>query len=657
MCGIAGMAGVEDKPLLDAMLEITRHRGPDDWGSYLAGGATPAGMLAFGNNRLKVLDLSAAGHQPMSTPGGLVWVVFNGEIFNFPELRRELESDGIEFRSHSDTEILGYLYLKYGSAMVERLNGMFAFALWDTRERTLIIARDRMGIKPLYYTQMGGRLYFASEIKALLACDEVGPELDPTALREFLSLLYVPNPGTMFKGVLKLPPGHLLFWRNGEVRLEKFWDGSQPVEYLGGSERDLAEQLRETLQSSVRRQLISDVPVGFFLSGGLDSSSLLACAAQVHQGPLRCYSMTFTDEHGKLEQSDEDARYARMVAAKFNADWRQIVAHPDVVDLLPKVIWHLDDAIADHAAIATYLICREAKENVTVMLSGQGADEIFAGYRVHLVNRLTRWLKIVPAPLRRGFLRSTLKSLGNHPEMVPGVKPGLVLAYSRFLQKLLKLSELGQIDQYVAMRSYLDDNEVDELLSPRMRRLSKAGYENKLLQHFAEVEDRTFVDQMLYVDQQTFLPDLNLAYSDKLSMAASIEARVPFLDNEVVDLARRLPPDMKVHGYTQKYLLKKSMESLLPHDVIYRRKAAFGLPVRSWLRNELREMVGDLLSPSRIRQRGVLEPTTVARYLRENESGERDYTLQIWSLLTLEVWQQCMIDQRHMALTTKAANS
>ncbi len=656
MCGIAGMAGVEDKRLLNAMLEVTRHRGPDDWGTYTAGGATTSGMLAFGNNRLKILDLSAAGHQPMATPDGAVWVVFNGEIFNFPELRQELESDGIEFRSHTDTEILGHLYQKYGSAMVERLNGMFAFAIWDTRQRMLMIARDRMGIKPLYYTQVRDRLYFASEIKALLACDEIEPELDPAALREFLSLLYVPNPGTMFKRILKLPPGHVLFWRNGKVELEKFWDSSQPVEYYRDSEADLVARCREVMTSSVRRQLISDVPVGFFLSGGLDSSTILACASQVHQGPLSCYSIVFSDEHGKLEQSDDDARYSKQVAAHFNADWHQIVAHPNVVELLPQVIWHLDDAIADHAAIATYLICREAKENVTVLLSGQGGDEVFAGYRVHLVDRITRWLRIIPAPLRRGLLVKLLKSLSNHPAVVPGVKPGLVLAYSRFVQKLLKLSDQNQIDQYVSMRSYLDEHEVDELLSPQMRELSRGRHDARLLEHFADASDLDFVNQMLYVDQQTFLPDLNLAYSDKLSMAASIEARVPFLDNEVVDFMRRVPPELKLHGYTQKYLLKKSMEGLLPREVIYRRKAGFGLPVRSWLRNELREMLNDLLSPDRVRQRGILNPKTVARFLRENASGERDYTLQLWALLTLEVWQQCLVDGRNLALTSKAAN-
>ena len=321
MCGIAGMAGVEDKPLLDAMLAITRHRGPDDWGTYMAGGTTPASMLAFGNNRLKILDLSVAGHQPMGTSDGAVQVVFNGEIFNFQELRRELESDGYCFRSHADTEILAPLYLKYGSTMVERLNGMFAFGLWDVRQRTLMIARDRMGIKPLYYTQIGGRLYFASEIKALLACGEIEPELDPAAVREFLSLLYVPNPGTMFKDILKLPPGCLMFWRDGKVRLQKFWDSSELKEYSTASEADLTAQCRQVLQDSVRRQLISDVPVGFFLSGGLDSSSLLACASQVHDGPLRCYSIAFTDEHGRLEQSDEDARYAKVVAEHFHADW------------------------------------------------------------------------------------------------------------------------------------------------------------------------------------------------------------------------------------------------------------------------------------------------------------------------------------------------
>ncbi len=646
MCGIAGMAGVEDQHLLDAMLEVTRHRGPDDWGTYLAGGTTPAAKLAFGNNRLKVLDLSAAGHQPMATPDSSVWVVFNGEIFNFPELRQELESDGIRFRSHTDTEVLGYLYLKYGPAMVERLNGMFAFALWDTRQRTLMVARDRMGIKPLYYTLVRDRLYFASEIKALLACDEVEAELDPAALRDYLSLLYVPNPHTLFENILKLPPAHLLFWHAGDTRLERYWDSSRPVEYSRASEAELTEQCRQALQNSVRRQLISDVPVGFFLSGGLDSSALVACASQVHQGALKCYSIGFSNEHGRLEQSDEDAHYAGVVATHFGAEWHPIVAQPDVVDLLPKVVWHLDDAVADPAAIASYLICRDAKENVTVMLSGQGGDEVFAGYRVHLVNRITRWLKLIPAGLRRQVITKCLRSLSNHPGVLPGVRPGLVLAYSRFLQKLLTLSDMGRIDQYVAMRSYLDDGEVDELLSPALQHSSPGRAGDTLRAHFDQARGLDFVNQMLYVDQQTFLPDLNLDYSDKLSMAASIEARVPFLDNEVVDFMRTVPPRFKLHGHTQKYLLKQAMTGLLPREVIHRRKAGFGLPVRSWLRGELREMVGDLLSPARLRQRGILDPAAVGRLLAQNESGERDCPLQIWALLTLEVWQQVMIDQR-----------
>src|SRR5271165_5289674 len=656
MCGIAGMAGVEDKELLNAMLEITRHRGPDDWGTYVAGGASTSAMVALGNNRLKILDLSSAGHQPMCTPDGSVWVVFNGEIFYFLELRERFERDGVRFRAHADTEVLPYMYLKYGPTLVEHLNGMFAFALWDAAERQLMIARDRMGIKPLYYAQVKDRLYFASEIKALLTCCEIEPELDPAALREFLSLLYVPNPGTMFKRILKLPPGHVMFWRDGNVKIKRFWDGSQPVESLHDSEADLMAQCREVLKDSVRRQLISDVPVGFFLSGGLDSSTLLASAAQVHEGPLRCYSITFSDEHGKLEQSDEDARYAKLVAAHFKADWHQIVAHPNVVELLPKVIWHLDDAIADHAAIATYLICCDAKENVTVLLSGQGGDELFAGYRVHLVHRIVRGLKLVPAALRRGVIAKILKSLSNHPDNVPGVRPGLVLAYSRFIQRLLKLTDLERREQYAAMRSYLDEDELDELLSPQMRYSSRARHDAKLIQHFEEAEALDFIDQMLYVDQQTFLPDLNLAYSDKLSMAASIETRVPFLDNAVIDFMRRVPPSLKLHGYTQKYLLKKSMEGLLPREVIYRRKAAFGLPVRSWLRNELREMVGDLLSPQRIRQGGILNPATVSRMMRENESGERDYTLQIWALLTLELWQQCFVDGKGLAVASTVAD-
>jgi asparagine synthase (glutamine-hydrolysing) len=642
MCGIAGMAGISDKPLIDEMLLRIHHRGPDDSGTYVSQTPEVSGRVALGNTRLSILDLSPAGHQPMSNEDGTIWVVYNGEIYNFQELRAELEADGHQFRSHTDTEILPHLYEKYGPAMVLRLNGMFAFAVWDTRSRKLSIFRDRMGIKPLYYAQCGERLYFASEVKCLLACPELAPELDPISLEQYLAFLYVPNPRTMFKGIYKLPPASMITWSKGRTAVESYWRPEEG-DYLRESENELAGRLREILISATRRQLISDVPVGFFLSGGLDSTAILACAKRVHQGPLRCYNIAFTGEHGRLEQSDDDARHAELAARHFGADFHQIVVKPDVASLLEKAVWHLDDAVADHAAIATYLICESAKSDVTVLLSGQGADEVFGGYRTHLTPRIADVLKWIPRRLREGALTNLLRFVADHNESF-GVRPGTLMAYCRFSQKMLNLAGLTSRDQYISARSYLAGHDLKAVLSPAIREQVAGGYyASRFIEHFETVSAQDSLNQMLAVDMNTFLPDLNLAYSDKLSMASSIESRVPLLDNEVVDFMLRVPPRLKIKGFTQKYLLKKAMRGMVPDSIIDRRKAGFGLPVRSWLRNELREMVSDLLSEETIRRRGLLDPSTVTAMVRQNQSGERDWTLQLWSLLTLEIWMRTFI--------------
>jgi asparagine synthase (glutamine-hydrolysing) len=644
MCGIAGMAGVADRELMGRMLARIRHRGPDDSGMYASNSGESAGCAVLGNNRLSILDLSSKGHQPMSNGDGNIWVAYNGEIFNFRELRAELQADGYPFYSETDTEILPHLFEKYGPAMVNRLNGMFAFAVWDGRTQELLLFRDRMGVKPLYYTQVGNRLYFASETKALFECDEVRFELDRSALPEFLSLLYVPNPGTMLKGIQKLPPGCVLHWKNGEIHVDRFWKASYGPMFQE-PEEDLASELRKRLVAATERQLISDVPVGFFLSGGLDSTTLLACAAQSHSN-LKCYSIQFKDEHGKLEQSDEDAQYAQAVAKHFGAHFQTMLVEPRLVDWLPEVIYHLDDPVADHAAIATYLICKTAKPNATVLLSGQGGDEVFAGYRAHIVPKFSRWLSRAPTSLRNVTSDQMLPLLARHANKIPGASPGLVLAFARHMRRLLEVANLQPRAQYTFVRSYFQPEDLQALLSPEVRnevQLDAAALQFDRL--FDEVRDEDFLNQMLYVDCNSFLPDLNLAYTDKLSMACSIEARVPMLDNELVDFMLRVPPKLKIKGTTQKYLLRKAVQGMVPDSVIRRRKAGFGLPVRSWIRNELREMVGDLLSESRVRERGLFDPREVTRILAANERSERDYTLPIWALLTIEIWLQTFVDQ------------
>ena len=650
MCGIAGMAGIADEVLLREMLAITRHRGPNDSGTYVAKGTAVASRVAIGNNRLSIIDLSPAGHQPMCNEDGTIWVAYNGETYNFAELRQELLDDGHQFKSHTDTEVLVHLYEKHGADMVKRLNGMFAFAIWDTKTQELLIFRDRMGIKPLYYTRVGTRLYFASEIKALLACEEIAIEIDRTSLCQYLAYLYVPNPNSMFKGIFKLPPGHSLRWRNGEIQVKQYWDLSYG-NYFQESEATLAEQFRELLVAATRRQLISDVPVGFFLSGGLDSSTLVACAAHAGESSLKCYSIAYKkEEYGRTEQCTDDAHFAQLVANRFGAQFHQIVADPDVASLLPKVVWHLDDPVADPAAIATYLISQAAAPEVTVLLSGQGADEVLGGYRAHRAHKIAAWLRLIPRNMREAVLPRLLKRIAAHSDRVIGIAPGLLLAGCRYSDKVLRTAGMKPPEQYAAFRSYLLDEDIRGLFSAESNAATAGwSYRDTFLKLFEKVAGENYLNQMLYVDAKTFLPDLNLAYSDKLSMACSIEARVPFLDNEVVEFLQRVPPSLKIHGYTQKYLLRRAMDGVLPKEVLRRRKAAFGLPIRAWLKNELRDMLTDMLSEDRIRRRGLFDASTVTQMIRDNEKGERDYTLQLWGLLTLELWHQAFMEQRRTA--------
>jgi asparagine synthase (glutamine-hydrolysing) len=503
-----------------------------------------------------------------------------------------------------------------------------------------------MGIKPLYYAKAGDNLYFASEIKALLACSEISVELDPVSLYQYLAYLYVPNPRSLFKGILKLPPGHVLSWKAGRVLMNSYWDLKTGA-YFDEPEGETVERLRSLLFKTVRRQLISDVPIGFFLSGGLDSSTLVACAAQTHDSALDCYTIAYEQQYEGSEQCITDAHYAKLVASHFGASFHEISVNPDVVGLLPKVAWHLDSPIADPAAIATLLISQAAATNVTVLLSGQGADEVLGGYRVHRVHKTNGLLRLIPQEIRESVGPAALNWLGKHNRQILCISPGLVLAFCRFSEKMLRTSGMEPWEQYASLRSYLGDDDLQRLLSSEIAASTiGSSHRDVFRTHFEKVSGEDFLNQMLYVDAKTFLPDLNLEYSDKLSMASSIEVRVPFLDNEVVDFLLQVPPRLKIKGMTQKYILRKAMQGILPQSILQRRKAAFGLPVRSWLKGPLHEMLCDLLSPERVRRRNILEPDAVTRMIRANDAGERDYSLPLWSLLTLELWHQAFVDQK-----------
>ncbi len=620
------------------------HRGPDDGGVFI----TPDKMFGLGNRRLSIIDLSPQGHMPMSNENSTIWLTYNGEIYNFPELRSELEGFGHEFRSHTDSEVLIHGYEQWGIELLKRLNGMFAFGVLDLRTRParLVLARDRFGVKPLYYWRVGNRLAFASEIKSILAIPEVSREVDVASLHRYLSFLWTPGPETLFKGIHKLPPGHYMEWFDGHLSIQRYWNLSYEISAIKG-ERELAAELQDVLNRSITRQLISDVPLGVFLSGGLDSSTIAAIAAQAGSKPLNTYTIAYRPEDSKLEQSGEDAEVAREVACRLGARHHEMVVSPHVAELLPKVVWHLDEPVADAAAISTYLICAAARPEVKVLLSGQGGDEVFAGYRAYTMASLAKSLNVLPAWLWKRPANALLGLLPALKNRMPGITPGLMLAAHRFAGKLVKSAGYKPEESFIFSRAYYTKFEQMQLYSSELRhQVEDINPWDRSLQYFEEIGGAGFLNRMLYVDSKTFLPELNLTYSDKLSSAASVEVRVPFLDNEIVDFMSRVPLQMKLRRFDTKHLMRRAVKDMLPARVLNRRKAGFGAPIRSWLRRDLREMVDDLLSDAALRKRGYFDCSTIRKLVADDRGARADNSYRIWALLTLEVWHQAFLDSR-----------
>jgi len=630
VCGICGFAGRADDELVNVMTGRLEHRGPDGYGTRSfpsVNGGLPASL---GHRRLSILDPGPRGAQPMCTPNGRYWITYNGEIYNFRELRARLERQGRRFNTTCDTEVVLAMYERYGADMLSQLNGIFAMAIWDTDERRLFLARDRLGVKPLYHAERGGTLYFASEVKALLAALP-RPALRRDVVAEYLTFLWVPDPDTLFDGIYKLAPGHYAVFSGGRLEVAQYWDMSFAPEHR--SEPEWAETLRHEVGTAVRRQMVSDVPLGSFLSGGIDSSAIVAEMSRVSDGVT-----TFTVGASKADLAHEivpdDVRYARLIADRFPVNYNEQTLEPNVVELLPKLIWHLDEPVADPAAISTYLICSAARRELTVILSGMGGDEIFAGYPRHLAAQLGRVFALTPLTARRALRRliEAHLTLG---------RPGRMRGPRRNLLKLTRGIDASPWDRYLAYCSYYQRSELATLLSDDT---PQGDPFRRHRGHLSQVKDEHWLNQLLYLDIKTFLPCLNLAYTDKMSMAASAEVRVPLLDNELVDLSGRMPPELKLHRLTRKYLFKRSMEGVLPREVIYRPKAGFGAPVRAWLVGDLEPMVDDLLSPEVVSRRGLFDAREVRRLIAANRAGHEDNALRIWALLTLELWQRTFLD-------------
>jgi asparagine synthase (glutamine-hydrolysing) len=632
MCGICGTVGRVDEHELSVMTDALAHRGPDGRGTQVFDGDLPAGL---GHRRLAIIDPSPAGAQPM-VHDDRWWITYNGELYNFPELRAELVAKGERMRTHCDTEVLLRLFALEGPAMLQRINGIFAFAIWDERDKRLFVARDRMGVKPLYYVERDGTFAFASELRALLPLLGTA-QLDHRGLADYLTFLWVPEPRTAFVGVQKLPAGHFAWVDRDGTRIERFWDLEIAPEER--PEQEWRDSVAETVAASVKRQLLADVPVGSFLSGGIDSSAIVAAMAEEGGIRPRTYTIGFEKADLREEIVPDDVRHARRVATDFATDHHEIMLHPDVLSLLPKAVWHLEEPVADPAAISTYLICREAGQTMPVMLSGVGGDEMFAGYPRHLAYRISRLLDGLPGGAR-GALEQLATPIGR-----PG-GPGRLRGPRRNLWKYMRASGKAPMERYLSYLTYYPEDQLHSILAPDVARElnghdPRAGHRR----HLQAAEGLDELATLLYLDSKTFLPNLNLTYTDKMSMAASVEVRVPLLDDEMVALASRIPSEYKLRGRHRKYIFKRSQEGRLPHRIIWRAKAGFGAPVRSWLSGELSPMVEELLSESTMRERGLVDPEAVGRLRAQNDSGDADYSLQLYSLLNLELWCRQWTDQ------------
>jgi asparagine synthase (glutamine-hydrolysing) len=627
MCGICGVAAAPglavDPSLIRQMCDVMAHRGPDDEGVLVRG------AVGLGMRRLSIID-PAGGHQPLSNEEETVSVVFNGEIYNHPDLRQELTGVGRRFTSRSDTEVLLRAYEHWGEASVEHLNGMFAFAIWDRREAKMLLARDRVGIKPLYYTTRGGSLVFASELKSLLCVRTLKRDVDLSALDDYLRFDYVPTPRTIIAGIYKLPPGHMLTWQieDRECQLRQYWD----VDLAASEQRrppkgiaDHTEELRAVLQEAVRKEMISDVPLGVFLSGGIDSSAVAAMATHHTRGALKSFTIGFSDP------SFDESNHARAVAAHLGTDHQVLVLEPSMLsDLVPEITSRLDEPFADPSIIPTYLLSRFARQHVKVALSGDGGDELFAGYPTLLAHRAAPLYQRLPRFARQTLIPSIVNRL-------PVSRDNLSLDFKA--KRFVNGASLPLAERHVRWLGSFDAEERAGLLSAEVHaELLSAGAPDVAADHLTRQALREPLNRILYLDMKTYLESDILVKLDRASMMASLEARVPLLNADVVSHVTALPLDLKLRGLRSKYLLKKAMRGLLPDATLRRGKKGFGIPVARWFRGPLREELLAALSRERITGEGFFDYGAVRRLVDDHLDGRRDNRKQLWSLFVFQRW-------------------
>jgi asparagine synthase (glutamine-hydrolysing) len=628
MCGICGKVnlgrnGASVEPaLIRAMMDTIRHRGPDDDGLYIAPG------VGLGHLRLSIIDLGS-GHQPLSNEDGTIWIVFNGEIYNYRELRTFLLSRGHVFKTQTDTEVIVHLYEELGPACLEKLRGMFAFALWDEKKKTLLLARDRVGIKPLYYSLTDKAIVFASEIKAILADPAISRELAPGIIDRFLSFLYVPGEETLLKGICKLAPGHYLLLKDGQAKVRQYWDlqFSKPSE--SPSLRAAGDEVSNLLAEAVELHMIADVPVGVLLSGGVDSTAVLSCAAERTDKEISTFTVGFADSGFADERP-----YARLAAESYRSRHHDMtITADDFADFLPRYVWHMEEPICEPPAIALYYVSKLARNHVKVLLSGEGGDEAFAGYNNYRsIIWLERFKHIWPA------LNGTASwGLGHLNSWVNSAR----------VAKYVPLMNATFPNYYYSRTSTpyrYSGNGIGELYSTDfVKSIDKEYTIEPVRRLFAKVRNQGVLDQMLYIDTKTWLPDDLLVKADKMTMANSLELRVPLLDHRLLEFAASLPEHYKLKGTTLKYIWKKALSQRVPEKILKRKKAGFPVPYEFWLRTKLKDQVRDILTDRKTRQRGYFQKGAVERLIDANcQSGA--YSKEVFSLVALELWHRMFLD-------------
>ncbi|MFC2175555.1 asparagine synthase (glutamine-hydrolyzing) [Bacteroidota bacterium] len=629
MCGIVGFIKCGTEQELVNSVRVIDHRGPDaqsvKW--------FPNAGSGLGHARLSIIDLSDNGKQPMYDPRTGNWIVFNGEVYNYKQIRLDLQKEGVQFFTESDTEVVLKAFGQWGEEAVQHMNGMFAFAVYNEGTKALYAIRDRLGIKPFYYYHSGNKLVFASELKSILQCSDYVKEPDYEALHTPAHYQVTPNTG--FKNILKLPAGNQLNFVDGKLSINEYWTltpHESPMPY-----QEAFDELDRLLNDAIDLQMIADVPIGSLLSGGLDSSLISVMMQRKIKEPINTYTIKFSETDLKRQGNVDDSSYAMELAKKFKFNHKEILIRPNIVDLLPKMVNHLEEPIADPAAINTYLISAEArKAGVKVLLSGMGADEVFSGYRSHLACLKATSYQRIPK-----HLRLLIEPLIDY---MPGSGFGRDFKYARWLKSFVRIASLPQRERAMLVKnSALSKDQFEAYF------MNPPAYDDTLFlradkKHFEAHPQLSYLTKMCYVDTKIYMPDHNLAYSDKAMMAASVEGRPPLIDHRIVELMFSLPPEFRISGNTQKYLLKKVAEKYIPHNIIYRPKAPFSAPMRGWLRGELKEMVNDILSFDSISSRGVYNPTFVRQLIEDNNLGRQDNSQLIWRLMVNEIWFRNFFD-------------